>query len=111
MRFVLITVILALVASAASAETVSVIGNRPDSRGGYITRKVDVDLGSLDRNKSEDAPAIMARLKDGARQVCTPREHIDFELAPRVERCQKRTLANTLYLMNAPELAKFADSK
>jgi len=108
MRFAYMTLAAVLLASMSCAETIYITGNRPDSRGGFTTRKIAVDLGALDMNKSEDAPAILARLQDGISRICTPHEHIDFELAERKEHCLKHTLTDTLHSLKAPEISKAA---
>lgn len=108
MRFASLVLASLLLAGVSSAETIYVTGNTPDSRGGFTTRKTAVDLGALNLNKGEDAPAILARVKEAVQRVCTPHEHVDHQLRDRVERCQKRTLADTLHAMNVPELTKLA---
>jgi UrcA family protein len=107
MRLVHIALAGVLLASAANAgNVIAVTGSRPDSNGGFTPRKTAVDIGELDLNKGEDAPAILERLKRGVESVCTPHEQINFGLADKVERCKKRALAETLHILNAPELSK-----
>lgn len=109
MRLVHIALAAAVLAGAASAgNVIAVTGSAPDSNGGFTPRKTAVDIGALDLNKSVDAPAILERLKLGAERVCTPSDKINFKLAEKVERCKKRALADTLYILNAPELSKLA---
>lgn len=107
MRFIHIAMAAVFWAGAASAgNVIAVTGSTPDSHGGFTTRKTAIDIGELDLSKGEDAPAILERLKKGVERVCTPSEHINFELAARVERCKKRSLADTLSILDAPALSK-----
>ena len=107
MRLIHIALAVVVLAGAASAgNVIAVTGSTPDSNGGFTPRRTAVDIGALDLSKSEDAPAILEHLKRGAERVCTPSGTANAELKSRIERCQKRALADTLSILNAPELSK-----
>ena len=103
---------LAAVTVFASAQSgpIIVTGGAPTANGGVELRKIAVDVGALDPSKPENAPAVLALLKNAAAKVCTPYRPNDNEVNARIQTCEKRAVADTVYSLNLPELKRLADA-
>ena len=94
--------------ASAQAASITVSGGAPMPNGGVEVRKIAVDAGALDLSKPENAPAILALLKNAAVKVCTPSRTNDHELNARSQTCEKRVIADTVNSLNLPELKQLA---
>jgi UrcA family protein len=96
--------------ASAQSETITVTGGAPMPNGGVEVRKIAVNVGALDPSKPENAPAILALLKNAAVKVCKPSRTNDNGLNARIQTCEKRAIADTVYSLDLPELKHLADA-
>jgi|GEM_PF-930909 len=80
----------------------------PAPSDAYVSRKTVVHLGTLNVNKAEDAPAILALLQEAAERVCVLHKPVTPDLRARVRTCQRRAVADTIAALDSAVLSQAA---
>ena len=109
----LVTVIAALSAIPAAADTASVqvTGDAPNAHGVNQLLAATVQYGDLDLTTSSGAATLLGRIETASQSVCNANSEAAARYAEKIATCRKRAVTNAVQQVDAPLLTQAATAQ